>query len=386
MRLRDSRRTSLRVGSVLAGLLALTAGCRSADAQTGLPSAEQRRRNAWPAAEVARSTADAELSQVTDLAVDSRGQIYVGDWYQQRVTVFSPNGGVVRTIGRKGAGPGEFESIRGVQILAGDSLMVYDPSQARVTVYAPGAARESYVVNLGPRLRGEPPFFLWRTRSNRGYVAFYRPAFMFTGGRTSTERMDSVVMLDLDGSPRGGGVLRFSSRSFLVASTSVTPNPFGRQGIVRLNPEDRIHFAWTGALAVETYDLQARRLGRFSTPYVPPRIRRADVAEGLEGMGAWGKRTFARVLRDSLPDRWPAVEEMLVDDRGRLWLSLAGPHERHVEWVLFSSDGRYQGSVLLPPEVELRLVQGGKLYGTRTDDTGVPRIVTFQLSRAPVSR
>ncbi|HLM69738.1 MAG TPA: 6-bladed beta-propeller, partial [Longimicrobium sp.] len=125
---------------------------------------------------MAVSAPQATFTAVTALDVDSRGRVYVGDWYRQQVTVLGPDGSLVRTLGKRGDGPGEFRAIRGVQILSGDSLLVYDPTSARVTVYAADAARPAYTTNLRTGLAGPAPFYLWRTAANDGYVALFRPA------------------------------------------------------------------------------------------------------------------------------------------------------------------------------------------------------------------
>jgi hypothetical protein len=86
--------------------------------------------------------------------------VYVADFYRPQVTVLSLRGQPERVIGRRGSGPGEFRSIRSIQAIEGDSLLVYDPSLARISIYAPDAAAPAYTVDLGPQLRGAAPFFL----------------------------------------------------------------------------------------------------------------------------------------------------------------------------------------------------------------------------------
>src|ERR1700756_4472390 len=138
---------SPRPALVLAGILLAACSARGGD-DPSLPRADARRRSAVAVTELAASGADAQLTQITALDGDSRGRTYVGDWLQHRVVVLGADGRVAQTIGREGAGPGEFRAIRDVQILPGDSLLVYDPVLARVSVFAPGSARVAYTVGL----------------------------------------------------------------------------------------------------------------------------------------------------------------------------------------------------------------------------------------------
>jgi hypothetical protein len=50
--------------------------------------------------------------------------------------LFKPSGEFLRTIGREGKGPGEFSGTLRVASARGDSVMVYDQGNARISVYA----------------------------------------------------------------------------------------------------------------------------------------------------------------------------------------------------------------------------------------------------------
>jgi len=53
--------------------------------------------------------AQAQFYRVRDVAADGHGNIYIDDMSNNRIQVFDPKGGYLRTIGRAGQGPGEFE-------------------------------------------------------------------------------------------------------------------------------------------------------------------------------------------------------------------------------------------------------------------------------------
>lgn len=70
--------------------------------------------------------------------MDSRGQVDVADWGSPSVTVLSPEGRLVRQIGRKGAGPREFSTVSARAGAARDSVQVFDLQTDRLTVFGPG--------------------------------------------------------------------------------------------------------------------------------------------------------------------------------------------------------------------------------------------------------
>jgi hypothetical protein len=365
-------------------LLTLWAGgcARAQDGASALPEAAERRAAGIVVREVARSGVDTLFQQVTGVDVDSRGRVYVGDWFASRVAVLDSTGALVATMGRRGLGPGEFRSIRGVQVLPGDSLLVYDPSAARLSVFAPGAAAPAYVLNVGAA--SAPPFLIHRTRANDAFVAMFRPTFRGDDTARATERLR---VLGLDGRPRGEPLRAYPARGFLRVSGpdgfAVTPDPFGSEGLYAVGADDRIHYLWSDSLAVETTDLEGRRAGGFSVRYRSPRVQREDVASEIAGMPPQMMEVFRRALEDSLPERWPAARALLADPDGRLWIGLHTPAGEPREWAVFTAGGRYLGSVFLPRESELHAVRGRRLYTVQKDADDVPHVVVYRMDAQP---
>jgi len=353
------------------------AACRPAGSQ-GFPAADQRARTAAHARVAVTSAPEAEFATITGIDADTRGRIFVADWMQKRVTVLGPEGRVLRTLGAVGSGPGEFRAMRGLQVLPGDSLAVYDPELARVTVFEPQSLRVASTVNLGPHLHGAAPFRVTRLTGG-GFVALFRSGFMFNGGMLAPRR-DSVAVLRADGTP-AATIASVPPRPFLMSGFSMTPNPFGREPLVAADTRGHALYVWTDSLAVRTYDHTGSLQSHFSIPYQPPRVERKDVDGELAAMDERVRGTFAQALADSTPSHWPAVRDLLVDDADRVWIGLAGPRGAPREWAVFTPGGAYLRSVLVPEQVTLRAVRRGRLYGDQSNDDGVPSVVVLTLDR-----
>lgn len=351
-------------------------GCRPAGSQ-GLPDAAQRARTGAHARIVAVSAPEVEFAAISGVGADSRGRIFVADWMQKRVTVLSPDGEMLRTLGAVGSGPGEYRAIRGMQVIQGDTVLVYDPELARVTAYEPDSLRVAGTTNLAGRLHGAAPFRVWR--AGVGYAAVFRSGFQFSGGTVATRR-DSVTEIGGDGG-HVATLAHVPPRGFLISGNSVTPNPFGREPLVATDSRGRIHYLWSDSLAVRTYDVAGRSIGSFAVPWQPPRVTRADVDRELAAMDDYGRRTFGQALSDSMPATWPAVRDLLVDDEDRLWIGLGGTRGAAREWAVFTPEGRYLRSVMVPEPVTLRAIRRGRLYGDQVNDDGVPSIVMLTLDR-----
>ncbi len=76
------------------------------------------------------------FSYISDVAVNSKGDIYVADRSWSEIRKFNQEGEHLMTIGRKGQGPGEFQSVTIVSVDPQDHLIAYDDMQGRVSVFS----------------------------------------------------------------------------------------------------------------------------------------------------------------------------------------------------------------------------------------------------------
>jgi hypothetical protein len=72
-----------------------------------------------------------------DMAVDPAGNAFILDSGNKRIQVFGPDGQYLRTIGRRGQGPGEFESLSSISIDRQGNFHVLDSAQRRIQVFTP---------------------------------------------------------------------------------------------------------------------------------------------------------------------------------------------------------------------------------------------------------
>jgi len=89
----------------------------------------------------------ATLTVVGDVLVGADGSIFVTQPQDQQVLTFAPDGELVRTIGRRGRGPGEFLDPESLGWWA-DTLVVGDRGLGRISAFDPGGKLHYTVTTL----------------------------------------------------------------------------------------------------------------------------------------------------------------------------------------------------------------------------------------------
>lgn len=358
-------------------------GGRTAN-DSAFPDAARRLRDAIPVREAAVSDPAVDFVAITDLVTDARGYIYAADFYSKRITVFDPNGRVQSVFGRAGDGPGEFRLIRNLQILPGDSLLVYDSGPNRITVYPPDAREPAYVTNIGAQINGNP-HQVFRTPSNDGYLALFQEVAGTDLDRVRKgDVIDRLALYDLSGVPLVDTLVLAPSREMVRVKVGdngyVTPHPFGRRLLFQLGSTERLFYLWTGDPTVRTIALADRDSASFTFEYEPPTVTGHDRDAFVANVPLpWAREAVRSALEESGRRRWPVADAMYVDDEGRVWMRLAGAEPK--EWVVFDRQGAYLASLILPTNTTVQAVRGRNIIATAMNEQDVAYVSILEMGR-----
>lgn len=125
------------------------------------PLAESPYDSDWHLVEdlVLTGTADSVFFSISGIAVDSANKMYVLDGFGRRVHVFDADGSHLRSIGRRGEGPGEFVLPQTIAIGPENTVWVGDVMLRRMSVFngADGELLDAHSATwVGSTLRGLP--------------------------------------------------------------------------------------------------------------------------------------------------------------------------------------------------------------------------------------
>ncbi|MCY4398057.1 MAG: hypothetical protein OXE96_01755 [Gemmatimonadetes bacterium] len=325
----------------------------------------------------AMSGDDVLLSYVVDAVADSEGRVYVLDF--QEAGVIALNADLIhdRTIGREGEGPGEFTRPGSMQVLPGDSLLVWDYQPQRITVFPPGSDEAAYVRPLGTQELGSDVQGL---AGSLGYLARSSTAYRADASDEGETRIAVLRHIREE----GGRVVdelvyQYPAAESLVlrgdGSVSVSGHPFGRSSFVGLLGAEQIVHASSDALEVRIVDLQGGVRTAFAFPTTPVAVTGRELAAAADGLSS----AMGSLLREGAPYVWPTLTGLVVDDQDRIWLGIHTGDPSTREWAAFMPDGTHVVSVDLPVGLEVHAVRDGRVIGSGVDELDVPRVLAYRL-------
>lgn len=344
---------------------------------------------------------DIGFSRMGAVTVGPEGLVYVAESQDKEIRVFDGQGTPVRTIGRQGEGPGEFQGLGDIGF-KGDTLWVNDPMAARITLFDPdggvigtlpatgvwlGSQEDGYVLEQPGSLRDD------------GRVDFVVPGIRFSPGGPDTLSFPELVfdrngqVVDTAGGgvlgPFAGGTVSLDGHE-LRAPAPPSDRPLRTRvhdGLVVVEGPAAVQ-AGPATLTVTRIDLvgdtvYSRRFGYMPRPFesafidalVGPAAIRATRMTGLDSS------TVARTLRGGLhlPPFAAPVSQALVGADGSVWLRRDDDGGPTFRWVVLAPDGSPVGQFQLPRSVDVRWASLGSFFGADRDDAEIPWLVRYHL-------
>lgn len=319
------------------------------------------------------------FGDVAAVETDPLGRVWVLERQAKELRVFDGRGAHVRTIGRQGGGPGEFEDPIGLAWAGDGHLWVADPANARFSVFDTAGR---YVASHPRRVAGYS--MPWRGGFD-GEGRLYEVAVVGSGGgfRPAVLRFDAALQpADTLLLPRvepqqfelrspGGGMMAVGVPFSPDVSVAVDPRGFVWTGIT---DRWRLHQQSLAGDTVRVVERTAERVPVTSAD-------RQKALEGLEGFIGQG----GRIDQGRIPGHKPAFSDVMVAPDGHLWVRPSLPAgEQGTAFDVFDPQGRYLGRVALPGGMSRfppAVVRGDALLGVARDSLGVAYVVRARIRR-----
>lgn len=321
------------------------------------------------------------FGQINAIEVDVTGRIYVLEGQSQELRVFDRNGLHVRTIGRQGGGPGEFNQPIGLAWAPDGTLWVVDPQNNRISVVDTSGAFVAAHHALGGFV-----YMPWPGGfDTAGRFYNYAPDLTSGSFQMLLVRYDSTLApIDSLRPPRYTGPENYfelvRERGRMRTGVPFTP------GVEwRLTGQGDFWFALTGPYELVRLSAGGDTLRKVTVPFDPVPVTSEDVDSAIAGL-EWFTSQGGKVDRSRIPGVKPALSGLIVADDGTLWIEIVTrdiADQGHV-FDVFDPEGRYLGDVRLPFRLRMYpppIVRGDRLYGVTEDELEVPFVVRARIER-----
>jgi hypothetical protein len=375
-------------------------------ASTALPAQQVER---WNVREQLRIGAvdqpDQALTRVGDVLLGDDGLIYIAQPDDQTIRVFKSDGQLVRTIGRAGKGPGEFEMLFAIGFL-GDTLYATDQALRRVSMFTSAgdlirtydlatpliasAPRYSYSPTVPKTLLPDGTALVWPSVSVAWLAAGKDriPLWRFHIDRLS---LDTIAQAEYE------------------VPNAIITHEGRRLGIAKPFPDAPLHSFLadgTGVLIVHRKVPPRQRPATFhiakvnllgdtvfhrAIEYDPVRLPDPLIAEAVSAIHerlsrrspAPSERDILAGLREGghLPEALPPVTEAASGLDGTIWIKRERTPAQRTQWQIFDAAGAPIGSVELGRNQSVKLVAGATLVVTELDDLDVPYVTIYRIEK-----
>ncbi len=307
------------------------------------------------------------LGDVTSVAADRHGRIYVADRLPPSVRLFGSDGEFVAWVGREGEGPGEFTWP--VDILPTDDGKIFVRG-SRITTFATSSSSD-YPDDVASTWR-IPPYYnsnSWRARLVDG-VYYYPHYTLRTNGPAEYFYMKygpGGLTADTARVPDIGGMSRQRTAYYMVSRGSgrlvhgLNPAPFAPRADWDMTGRGTIMVSDGEAYQLQEFDQDGQLLRTIDGPELErravPSAERADSMRALEARIdslpvplEEVEHVAPEILRGEIPDSLPPLIAIHVGASDRIWVErwpLEGMASSRYYDVL-EYDGRYAGTVVVP--------------------------------------
>lgn len=313
------------------------------------------------------------------MGTDDLGRIHILNGATDRVVTFGPDGELIRELGRKGGGPGEFEMVGSMSVSESGEIALFDYGKmALVRWDSAGELLPQIHFPHPPNIGGGPH----QRHTSGGYL-------VSTGGRIDDERVQRLIavtgedttLLAVAPQPDQGMVMFEKCGGGVSFPPLFTPTVVWdhRDGTTAVAPgaEYRIDL-WR--------DGQLFRSIRRDIP-VTPATRELAIAEAGEGFTINFGRGPCTVPPDEYADArgWgpavSAIARLALAPDGSLWVQRRVPGEGNPPIDIFDADGAYAGTLPAGTEFPALMLKDGAVGVITTDELDVQRLVGRALDR-----
>lgn len=337
-----------------------------------------------------------QFGQVGFIALDSKDQIYVTDIQAQHIQVYAPDGSYLRTIGKRGSGPGEFQGAAFILVAPGDTLLVPDVQNQRINRFtSDGTSLGSFRIDLQQGL----PILFQGTES--GLMAQQVRQFALPGQPAIENPQDVIRTIAPDGAILDTLLTFASGETFRLSGGAPQFKFYSAEPAWDIS-DDRVLFAVNDDYRIKVYSPAGDLVRVIQKPFERQPVAERDKDALMSFLeNAWADAGVPAQMISQLKQNvsfgefFPAFATLVAGTAGTTWVQhVQAASELSDEeyeswnpiedtgapiWDVFDSQGRYLGVVTMPRRFAPRVFRGDEVYGVWRDELDVQYVVKLRI-------
>jgi hypothetical protein len=333
------------------------------------------------------------FGRIGDVAPDRHGGVYFFDGQVPALRHFDSTGRHVGVLGRKGAGPGEYQDASlGVRVRPDGRVFLRDPRNGRINVYKPDGSPDTQIPVSSGLFTGNAmvidtagdiylKVLLGEIERNKRWPVGL--VHLAPDGRI----IDSIAPPTLAGEPTGDG------------------GSFGVGKIWEASPHGYIVAGVNSAYRFQ-YTKRDGKVVRIDKDFTPVAVGSEERAE-IEAGNEWMRKNQGRFMTSEIPPVptvKPAYAGFDIGEDGQIWVRVYVPAVKvpadddatparsdrppprtwrePATYDVFEPDGTYLGRIRLPDGVTLAAHRGDEVWGRASGASGELQLVRYRLVHA----
>lgn len=326
------------------------------------------------------------FQRIVDARFTPDGHILVADGGLAIIREYGPDGTFLAQMGGRGDGPGEFQSLRDIEVVPPDTIVAWDSRALRLTYLGSDRTlgRTVSLESANAALGGARFDFLAGALSDGSLVI---GSVALADGLGPD--LISIERISASGDHLGRvqettGLVRASLAERVIGPIPFSPFPY-------VVPDGDVVYHTNGREPVVTvWSAEGERTIAFPAQAYDVEREWADVAAEVERRNA---EPFARAVATAPSPEWiPHLAGLLVDGAGRIWTKQYEPGTDAIwlgggerggggTWWVADRTGRLIATVEMPAGFAPLQVRGGRVLGISEDSLGVERVEVRTISK-----
>jgi len=308
--------------------------------------------------------------QGLDIAVDNDGNIFALDRGNLRIQKFDKNGRDLMTIGRKGQGPGEFQSLSGAYIDSkgnlfvnqSRSISVFDKNGIFVRSIPLGTYVYSFQITDEGNIIATTSTIIPTTSEDLVF-------FDSTGKRLKTLATFPNVRVV----PAGGIAIGALNRLAFYLSFCPLAEKLGVYGF---SSEYKLYLI----------DSSGNTVSIIKKEEMPEQLTERDKENTINAEIEYLKKRGMLIPKDQIEKAYPFPPHkalfygLMTDDLGNIYVSKISTIKKELSWDFFNPKGYFLYKVTLKEKSLLNIIKNGCIYATSIDkETGYFKVKRYRI-------